>query len=132
MWATLRLVAYTAVLVTPVSMSVLVLVLMTRGMWPVPRVGPSVVVMRVTIVMMAVTVTVVMVLISMPMVVVLHAGHERRREPEVETAMPFSAGGVSRQTKCDQDRRGAEDERVAHRGSPRNEVALLGAVPGVA
>lgn len=39
---------------------------------------------------------------------------EGRREPEMETRMPISAGGKAHQAKSNHDRGSADEERVAH------------------
>jgi hypothetical protein len=89
----------------------------------------------VTVVLMTVMTVVLMtvmtvVLMTVMVVMVLHAGEERRGEPERESTT-FGTGGVARQAEREHDRRRAKDERVAHKVSPRKEVVWSGAVPAV-
>jgi hypothetical protein len=98
-----------------------VLLVLRSGVLVVPMLMRRARVMGTMLWLMNVTVvTLVMMPIILPVVVLLvvlvplNVLVERRREPELETRMPFSAGGDTHQAKGDHDRRGADEERVAH------------------
>lgn len=90
-----------------------VLVMLMRMRWA--RVmGSMLLVMDVAVMALVMVTIIVPVAVLLVVLVPLSVLVERRREPELETRMPFSAGGDAHQAKGDHDRRGADDERVAN------------------